>query len=69
VVTRLTYANTSGVAAFGVIIEMAVPDGSTFVSATDDGLYDSEAGIVKWLIPSVAASGTGYVECTMTTGS
>jgi len=69
VVTRLTYANTSGVAAFGVIIEMAVPDGSTFVSATNGGLYDSEAGIVKWLIPSVAASATGYVECTMTTGA
>lgn len=68
VVTRFDYANTSGTAAFGVIIEMPLPDGSTFVSATDGGLYDSEAGIVKWLIPSVAASATGYVECTMTTG-
>lgn len=68
VVTRLSYANTSGTAAFGVIIEMTLPDGSTFTSATDDGLYDSEAGIIRWLIPSVAASATGYVEVTTSVG-
>jgi len=68
VVTRLSYQNTGADEAWGVVIEMPLPEGSTFVSATDGGYYASWDGVVRWHILSVAASASGYVEMTTVSG-
>ena len=66
VVTRFAWA--AAAIAWAVTITVPLPEGSTFVSATDDGWYDAETGLVTWFVGTVAASASGYVELTTTTG-
>ena len=66
VVTRLSWA--AAAIAWAVTITVPLPEGSTFVSATDDGSYDAETGLVTWFVGTVAASASGYVEMTTTSG-
>ena len=53
----ITYGNTGGAAANGVVIRDPVPAGTTFVSATAGGT--NVAGVVTWNIGTVNAGVTG----------
>src|SRR5262249_38294903 len=53
----ITYGNTGGADATGVIIHDPVPAGTTFVSATGGGT--EAGGIVTWNIGTVPAGTTG----------
>lgn len=53
----ITYGNTGGAAASGVVIKETLPTGTTFVSATGGGT--ESAGVVTWNIGALAAGVTG----------
>ena len=68
----ITYGNTGGAAANGVVIRDPVPAGTTFVSATAGGT--NVAGVVTWNIGTVNSGVTGQtvsftVNVTATSGS
>jgi uncharacterized repeat protein (TIGR01451 family) len=53
----VTYGNSGGAAASGVVIRETLPAGTTFVSATGGGT--ESAGIVTWSVGSLGAGVTG----------
>jgi uncharacterized repeat protein (TIGR01451 family) len=53
----ITYGNSGTADATGVVISDTVPSGTTFVSATNGGIFS--AGAVSWNIGTVAAGVTG----------
>ncbi|HYN44056.1 MAG TPA: hypothetical protein VE129_19925, partial [Thermoanaerobaculia bacterium] len=53
----ITYGNTGGAAASGVVIKETLPAGTTFVSATGGGVQGG--GVVTWNIGAVGAGVTG----------
>ncbi len=53
----ITYGNTGGAAASGVVIRETLPAGTTFVSATGGGIQSG--GAVTWNIGAVGAGVTG----------
>ncbi len=62
----LDYENTGGVVARGVEIEIPVPFGATFVSATGGG--DETSGAVRWVLGDVAPGASGSVGVTFAVG-
>ncbi|TDI48065.1 MAG: DUF11 domain-containing protein, partial [Acidobacteria bacterium] len=56
----ISYSNTGGTAATGVVITDTVPVNTTFVSATDGGT--ESVGVVTWNIGALAAGGSGSVQ-------
>ncbi len=53
----ITYGNTGGAAASGVVIKETLPAGTTFVSATGGGIQSG--GVVTWNVGAVGAGVTG----------
>ncbi len=62
----LDYANHGGVTAHNVEIELQLPYGSTFVSATGGG--DETAGLVRWVIGELAPAASGTVSVSFSLG-
>jgi hypothetical protein len=61
-VTRLAWTASSAV--FALAITCPVPEGVTFVSATDGGTYDSDTRVVTWFLGTKTGGSSGYVELT-----
>lgn len=61
---RLDYRNEDLVTAFGITVTLPVA-GRSVVSVSDDGIYDSAAGIIRWFLPLVTTGGSGYVTATL----
>jgi hypothetical protein len=61
-VTRLAWTASSAV--FALTITCPVPEGVTFVSATDGGTYDSDTRVVTWFLGTKTGGSSGYVELT-----
>ena len=57
VTLTLNYTNTGGGAAQGVVVSDPLPPGTTFVSASNGGVF--AGGVVTWNVGNVAANGTG----------
>jgi uncharacterized repeat protein (TIGR01451 family) len=55
----VTYVNNSSSAAAPVVLKAPLPLGTTYLSATGSGTYDSGTRTVKWNLPSVAGNGQG----------
>ncbi len=53
----ITYGNTGGAAASGVVIKETLPAGTTFVSATGGGIQSG--GVVTWNVGAIGAGVTG----------
>ena len=65
----LTYGNrTTGSSALGSDLVMPLPAGTSFVSATGGGVYDSGAGTVSWSLGAVGAGQGGKVELQLQVG-
>jgi uncharacterized repeat protein (TIGR01451 family) len=60
------YVNQGGVTAHNVEIEVQLPFGSTFVSATGGG--DESGGLVRWVIGELAPAASGSVSVTFSLG-
>ncbi|MFN2632303.1 MAG: CARDB domain-containing protein, partial [Thermoanaerobaculia bacterium] len=60
----LTYRNSGSGGASGVVIQDAIPAGTTFVSASGGG--NAAGGVVTWTLGTVNAGGTGTVSFTVT---
>ena len=62
----LDYSNQGGVTAHNVEIELQLPFGSTFVSATGGG--DESDGVVRWVLGELAPAASGTVSVTFSLG-
>ena len=62
VVTRLSWGGSAD--AFDITVTCPVPEGVTFVSATDGGTYDSDTRVVTWFLGTKTGGSSGYVELT-----
>ncbi len=65
----INYANTGNAHASNVSIVDTLPTGSTFVSASGGGSYDSTTNKVTWNIGAVLSGGTGSVTLTIRVGN
>ena len=55
----LQYANKGSGNAVNVEITLPIPANTTFISADGGGTYDSAAGCVRWIIPSLTPGVSG----------
>jgi uncharacterized repeat protein (TIGR01451 family) len=56
----LTFGNaTTSEVAQGVVLRMPVPEGTTFVSASDGGTFNAESSVVEWLFADPIIAGDG----------
>ncbi len=62
----LDYANQGGLTARGVELELALPYGTTFASASHGGV--SDAGVIRWVIGDLAPGASGSVSGSFTIG-
>lgn len=68
VTTRLEYTNT-GEDALDVRLTIPLPEGSSFVSASNEGTFDPETRLVTWELGTVPSGASGQVELTTTTAT